>query len=734
MNLSATGSAAGVLTLERIHADPSLSGPCLHELKMSPDGSRVTFLRGREDDQFQLDLWEFNLTDNQTRRLLDSKALAPDVKRSDAEQARRERERTASYQGISDYNWSPDGQQILVTLAGGLYLVEVARPERSRRIAAGDVIDPKISPQGRYVSFVREQNLFTIELASGTEFQLTSDGAGTIHNAEAEFVAQEEMAQTSGYWWAPDDSALAYKYFDEACVPNVRRFEIYADHTAIIEQRYPAAGEPNVQVGLALVGATGAARKTVDLGEQTDIYLVRADWTGDAQHLVFQRQSRDQKRLDLIAVDVASMAQTILITETSATWVNVGSRPWFLENGRQFLWESERSGRKHVYLLDMAGKVLHPVSKGNWGIDEVLAVDEKNGKVFVTSNRDAVIDKQIYVLALNGSTADKPLRLSRPDGWHEASFSRHGVAYIDTFSDPDTPPQVSVRRPDGSLIAWLERNEVGLSHPYAVCQSTHVATGFGTLTASDGQILHYMMLKPPDFDPAKQYPVFLTVYGGPNVQVVERRWGNLFGQYMAQQGYIVFSLDNRGSARRERQFTDVIYKNLGQHEVEDQLAGIDWLARQSYVDAKRIGVFGWSYGGFMTLRLLEAASDRIALGVSVAPVTEWDLYDTHYTEQFLTRPQDNPDGYKRSSVSAQLDGLKSPLMLMHGMADDNVLFAHSTRLMEELQNRGILFDMMIYPGAKHGISKKSSNLHVFKTIANYFDRHFVQESLRHDEL
>jgi len=722
--LSAAPASAERLTLDRIHADPALAGPSVRELRVSPDGARVTFLRGREDNQFQLDLWEYNMQDKTTRRLVDSKVLAPNEKVSPEEQARRERARTASFTGILSYSWSPDGKQLLVPLSGDLYLVEVARPDAARKVASGNVADPKISPKGRYLSFVRKQNLFVIDLASGVEKQLTADGGGNVFNGEAEFVAQEEMGQTSGYYWAPDESYIAYKRFDESPVPVVKRFEIFADRTTVVEQRYPAAGDPNVIASLMIVSPSTGVQRKVDLGANTDIYLVRADWSANSKQLLYQIQTRDQKRLDLISVDGATLAQRTLITETSPTWVNIHADLRFLRERNAFIWSSERSGRNHLYLYDLDGKLLHPISKGEWGIDNVLAVDEKTNRVFVASNRDAVVDKQAYWLPLDGSSAEQPVRITKADGWHEVAFSRNGQVFVDTHSDPSTPPNIAIRKADGEMVEWLQKNALDASHPYSKYLPNHLKTEYGTLSANDGQTLHYSIVKPAGFKAGKRYPVFLSTYGGPHSQHVARKWGNDFDQFMAQQGYVVFRLDNRGSWRRERKFTDAIYNNMGKHEVEDQLTGIAWLGKQSFVDARRIGVFGWSYGGFMSLRLLSAGSDKIAAGVSVAPVTDWALYDTHYTERYMGgTPNSDAQAYKNGGVFAHLDGLKSPLLLVHGMADDNVLFTNTTRLIDDLVNRGVRFDLMTYPGAKHGISSRAGKRHVYGLIEAYFNKH-----------
>jgi dipeptidyl-peptidase-4 len=386
------------------------------------------------------------------------------------------------------------------------------------------------------------------------------------------------------------------------------------------------------------------------------------------------------------------------------------------------VWASERDGYKHLYVIGLDGTPRRTLTRGAFDVDKLLALDEKAGRVYFAANRDDPLQRQVYVARLDGRDADRARRLSEGDGWHEAVFGDNASAWIDTFSDPATPPQVSLRRADGTRIAWIEKNELKDGHPYWPYRDSQVAPTFGTLKSEDGQDLHYRVFKPLGFDPAKQYPVFMTYYGGPGRQYVNRAWGAHFEQYMAQHGYVVFALDNRGTPRRGREFSDAIFKQLGKPEIADQRAGLAWLKAQSWVDAQHIGVFGWSYGGFQTLMLLAKADADIAAGVAVAPVTDWSLYDTHYTERFLDTPQNNAQGYELSGVLHWLDGLASDkLLLAHGMADDNVLFANSTKLMAALQQRGTQFRLMTYPGAKHGLSTPALRTHVYTLIAAYFD-------------
>jgi len=733
--MSATTQAAE-LTIDRIFDGASLGGTAPIKLKASPDGTRVTFLRAKADDQNTFDLWEYNVNANATRLLVDSKLLDSGAELSDAEKARRERARVAGRKGIIDYQWAPDGKKLLFPIGGKLYLYDLAAfGGKSLRLldTGGEALDPKISPQGRWVAYARAQNLWVIDLkAAGQDAaprQLTHDGGGTVHNAEAEFVAQEEMARQTGYWWAPDDSAIAFERFDEARVPVAKRFEVYPDRTDVIEQRYPTAGQTNVEVRLGVIAPAGGEARFVDLGPDRDIYLTRVDWLPDGKRFAYQLMQRNQQKLDLNLVDANTLAQKTLLTETSKTWINLHDDLRFLKKQDTFVWASERSGWKHLYLYTLDGALKHAISAGDWNIDGIVGLDEKLGLVYVDSNRDFVPDRQIYALKLDGSTARSPHRISRGDGMHAAEFSKTAEFYIDSFADPATPPQVSLRRADGSLVAWIERNPLDEHHPYWPYHDAHILPEFGTLKAADGQDLYYRIYKPRGFDPHKRYPVFNTYYGGPHGQVVTRGWADYFAQYMAQHGYVVFSLDNRGMARRSRAFSDGIYRQLGKLEVEDQIAGIRWLKAQPFVDPARIGVFGWSYGGYMTAMLLAKASNEIAAGVAVAPVTDWSLYDTFYTERYLDTPQHNADGYELSGVLHWLDGLKSPLLLAHGMADDNVLFINSTKLMAALQGRGTQFQLMTYPGGKHGMSTPAMRKHIYHAIADFFDGRVMNKKM-----
>ncbi|WP_411852522.1 DPP IV N-terminal domain-containing protein [Stenotrophomonas sp. LGBM10] len=716
------------LTLEAITGPLPLSGPTLMKPKVAPDGSRVSFLRGKDADRNQLDLWAYDIASGQTRLLVDSKVVLPGTETlSDAEKARRERQRIAAMTGIVDYQWSPDARTLLFPLGGELYLYDLDKQGQAavRQLTHGEgfATDAKLSPKGGFVSFVRARNLWVIDLASGRQIQLTRDGSDTIGNGVAEFVADEEMDRHTGYWWAPDDSAIAFARIDESPVPVQKRYEMYADRTEMIEQRYPAAGDHNVTVTLAVIAPQAdAAPRWIDLGRNPDIYLARVDWR-DPQRLTFQRQSRDQKTLELIQADLASGRQHTLITETSRTWVPLHNNLHFLTQGG-FVWSSERSGFEHLYRVSEDGKTVTALTSGPWPVDELLAVDEAAGKAYFRAGVDSSRESQIYAVPLQGGA---PQRLSQAPGMHSASFARNASVYVDSWSNTTTPPQIALYRANGEKIATLVENNLSdPAHPYARYLDAQRPVEFGTLTAADSRTaLHYSLIKPTGFDPAKRYPVVVYVYGGPASQTVTDSWpgrgDHLFNQYLAQQGYVVFSLDNRGTPRRGRDFGGALYGVQGTVEVDDQLRGVAWLKQQPWVDPARIGVQGWSNGGYMTLMLLAKASDTYACGVAGAPVTDWGLYDTHYTERYMNLPGNNAKGYEQARVLAHIDGLRSRLLLIHGMADDNVLFTNSTVLMSALQKRGQPFELMTYPGAKHGLSG-SNALHRYRLAEDFLGR------------
>lgn len=717
------------LTLEAITGSAPLSGPTLTKPQIAPDGSRVTFLRGKDRDRNRLDLWEYDIASGQTRLLVDSSVVLPGEEvLSDEEKARRERQRIAALSGIVDYQWSPDGKALLFPLGGELYFYDLTKSGRDavRKLTNGGgfATDPKISPKGGFVSFIRDRNLWAIDLTSGEEVQLTRDGSDTIGNGVAEFVADEEMDRHTGYWWAPDDAAIAFARIDETPVPVQKRYEVYPDRTEVVEQRYPAAGDPNVRVQLGVIAPkTGAKPRWIDLGKDPDIYLARVDWR-DPQRLTFQRQSRDQKKLELIETTLTNGTPRTLVTETSTTWVPLHNDLRFLKDGR-FLWSSERSGFEHLYIASEDGSTLTALTQGEWVVDGLLAIDEAAGLAYVSGTRDGATEAHVYAVPLSGG---EPRRLTQAPGMHAATFARNASVFVDSWSSDTTLPQIELFKADGTKLATLLVNDVSdATHPYAKYRAAHQPTAYGTLTAADGTTpLHYSLIKPAGFDPKKQYPVVVFVYGGPAAQTVTRAWpgrsDSFFNQYLAQQGYVVFSLDNRGTPRRGAAFGGALYGKQGTVEVDDQLRGIEWLKSQAFVDPARIGVYGWSNGGYMTLMLLAKHSEAYACGVAGAPVTDWALYDTHYTERYMDLPKANEAGYRESSVFTHVDGIGAgKLLLIHGMADDNVLFTNSTKLMSELQKRGTPFELMTYPGAKHGL-RGSDLLHRYRLTEDFLGR------------
>lgn len=725
--MTGTPAPAADLKIEDFTGAESLSGPRVQSARVAPDGSQVAFLQGSQDNRFLLDIWLQDRSGAAPRRLTDAARLQPHEQLSDAEKARRERARTAEFSGILDYRWSHDGSAVLFTLGGDLYLQPVAAGAAPRKLVSAHdprdaVIDPAVSPKGRYVSFLRRLNLWILDLQTGKLQQFSHEGGGLRHAGEAEFVAQEEFEQEHGYWWAPDDSALVYKVVDESPVAVAHRLEVYADHAETVEQRYPAAGTANARVHLVVRDLAGHAR-SVPGSEQPDHYLVGVDWRPDARGFFYQRLNRAQNLLELIGVDWPTLGHRTLLEERSTSWVDVEDMFRPLEDGG-FLWGSARTGWPQLYRYDAHGQLLGALTSGHWTIDRVLAVDEKAAKVFVSGNRDEVAGCQLYAVDLAPGGAVS--RLHDSGGWHSAEFAEKGTLYIDTWSDENTPPRTALFDASGQRLAWLQENRLDESHPYWPHRASHAPWTYGTLTGSDGVALDYGLLKPVDFDPARRYPVVVMVYGGPHVQTVVRAWRDsetLFEQYLAQHGYLVFRLDNRGSARRGTAFANAIFRQLGTLEVQDQASGLDWLRAQPYVDGARIGVFGWSYGGYMSLMMQARLADRLAAGVVVAPVTDWALYDTAYTERYMGTPADNPHGYADSRVFPWLDGLRRPLLLIHGMADDNVLFSNSTALMAALQARNFQFDLMTYPGAKHGIAGPEARRHLFTRVIDFFDQH-----------
>jgi dipeptidyl-peptidase 4 len=709
------------LTLERIFASPALSGPTPRAVKLSPDGKWLTSLRPRADDRERFDLWAMDTATGESHMLVDSTKLGTSGTLSEAEKMQRERARIAGTKGVVTYDWSPDSQSILVPVDGDLFLASLDGSVKRLTQSAPGELDASVSPKGGFVSFVRDQNLIVLDRVSGKERALTTEGKDTLSWGLAEFVAQEEMHRTKGYWWSPDDSRIAVQRTDESGVAVVSRAAIGADGTKVYDQRYPLAGTDNAIVSLHIIKADGSNSLIVNMGESPDIYLARVNWAADGKALYVQRQSRDQKRLDMLKVDPETGASKILFSETSETWINLHSNLRTLKDG-SLLWSSERDGFSHLYRFKNGA--WSQLTKGDWMVRDVVGVDEAKGLVWFTGNKDDSRAQQVYAVPLAGG-AVRPLISGDPLGWYSASMDKGATRAIISHSYVITPPRVWLSDMGGKHTAWIEENALREGHPYWPYYENFAFPLPITLMASDGSALDAKLIRPSNMVAGQKYPVLVWVYNGPGAgRQATDQWGSLVQQYLAQQGWIIFSVDGRGSPDRGVAFEGQINRAMGSVEVTDQLAGVEWLKQQDFVDPDKIAVYGWSYGGYMTLKLLQAAPGVFAAGVSGAPVTKWELYDTHYTERYMGKPNDplTPDAYELANAMEKAPDIKDPLLLIHGMADDNVVFDHSTALMAKLQGAAVPFETMVYPGQTHAVGGPKVSVHLWTSILNFLNR------------
>ena len=713
-------NAPETLTLDRIFASPDLSGPTPRALKLSPDGRMVTLLKPREDDRERFDLWAIDTTTGAERMLVDSLKVGTGAELSEAEKMQRERARIGGSKGIVAYDWAPDGQSILVPLDGDLYLTRLDGGVTRLTNTPDGELNPTVSPAGGYVSFVRGGNFYVAPAGGGSERALTQDASDTVSWGVAEFVAQEEMDRSTGHWWSPGDRYIAVARVDESPVGIVSRAAIGAEGTNVYQQRYPKAGTANALVDLYVMKPDGSNRVKVDLGSNPDIYLARVNWSKDGNTLYVQRESRDQKRLDLLAVDPATGKGRVVLTETSPTWINLHGNFRALADG-SFLWWSERSGYGHLYRVE-DGKWTQ-LTKGNWEVRDVAGVDETKGLVYFTGNRDTPLENQLYSASL--AKPGEPKRLTEAGWWNDAVMDGAASRIIVARSNVDNPRQVYLADAAGTRLRWLSENALNAQHPYAPYLPGHVKTTFGTIKAADGSTLHTKMLTPP-LEQGKRYPVFMIHYGGPGAgRQVTNQWSRdvALSQYLVDRGWIVYEVDNRGTPDRGKVFEDHLYKKMGTVEVADQLAGVDWLRAQPFVDPERIATYGWSYGGYLTLKLLQKAPGVFMAGVAGAPVTKWELYDTHYTERYLGDPNAKDSAYPAAGALDDAAKLKDPLLLIHGMSDDNVIFDNSVAVMAKMQAAAVPFETMVYPGQTHRVGGPGISVHLWRTIEDFLARH-----------
>ena len=679
-------------------------------LGFTPDGAAVTYLFSEEGSLVR-SLWRYDIASGDRTIIAGPPpSSADEANLSREEELRRERLRLREL-GVTSYQFARDADPpVLLIPANGRLQIKIGDGDLRELPEIEAAIDPQLSRDGRYVAFVQDNELFVASVDGSEPLKmLTSDGTDTVSNGLSEFIAQEELDRDHGFWWSPDGTRIAFAQADSSAIPEYPIVHQGKDGIDIERHRYPFAGQANavVRLGIVDVETRNITWMSLDtesapalpnsresgLGGEGGGYLGRVGWRPDGV-LTATLLSRDQQTATLLAFE-PSGASRILRQGHQEPWLNLDAGPRFLESG-EIVWTSERSGFRHAYVYDADGHEIRQLTSGEWAITSVAHVDEKRRVLYFIATRDSVLERHLYSVSLDGGDIT---RITTPLGWHGAVFSRDGEHFLDVYSTLKHAPTITLRRSDGAERAVIFADEganaetLGLTPP-----------GFLELAATDGTPLYGAIYRPPGFQAGTPYPTVVSVYGGPHAQRVADEWSltvDLRAQYLAQQGFVVFKLDNRGSSGRGHAFEAHLARRMGTVEVDDQAAGVEWLIERGIADPNRIGIYGWSYGGYMTVMAMLRRPDLFKVGVAGAPVADWDGYDTAYTERYMSTPAENPDGYRDGSLLTHAAKLKGKLLLVHGMVDENVHFRHTARLIRALSEAGRPYDILIFPEERH---------------------------------
>ncbi|MFN2511290.1 MAG: S9 family peptidase [Pyrinomonadaceae bacterium] len=601
------------------------------------------------------------------------------------------------------YDFNHNETAVLINFANDLFYYELGGGKVVRvTTSAEEEVGETFSPNDRMIGFVRNNNMYVFDLATQRERQLTTDGSAKILNGRLDWVYQEELygrGNFEAYWWSPDSTMLAYLRFDENPVHEFTVVDHIPYRQNVEVTPYPKAGDPNPVVQLGVINAAGGATRWIDTYkyQPADFLIVRVSWTLDSKKVVYQAQNREQTYLDLNFADAKDGKSNTLVHETSKAWVEVIDNPHWLKDG-SFLWQSARNGWRHLYHYATDGKLVRQVTDGKWEVRSLEGVDEDKGLVFITSTEHSHIAPQPYRIKLDGTGLT---RLVPTDGSHRMVLSPAKNHFIDQWSDLNTPTQTRLYDTEGKFVRIIEENKVEALKQYKFAKPELLQ-----VKTRDGFVMEAMIIKPPNFDPRKKYPVMSFTYGGPHAPQVRNAWGGTTGvwyQALAQKGYIIWVCDNRTASGKGEESTWPVYRNFGELELRDLEDGLAWLKSQPYVDGSRIGISGWSYGGFMTSYAL-THSKSFKIGIAGGTVSDWRDYDTIYTERYMGTPQNNPEGYRKSSPVHAAKDLHGKILLVHGAMDDNVHMQNTIQFVYELQKAGKQFELMVYPKSRHGVT------------------------------